>query len=33
MNKNLIYIGLDVDDTQYHGAGRPAPALTRKRVK
>jgi hypothetical protein len=21
MNKKLIYIGLDVDDTQYHGAG------------
>jgi hypothetical protein len=20
MNKKLIYIGLDVDDTQYHGA-------------
>jgi hypothetical protein len=20
MNKNLVYIGLDVDDTQYHGA-------------
>ena len=20
MNKNMIYIGLDVDDTQYHGA-------------
>ena len=19
LNKNLIYIGLDVDDTQYHG--------------
>ena len=28
MNKKLIYIGLDVDDTQYHGAGGhigPAP--------
>ncbi len=20
MNKNVIYIGLDVDDTQYHGS-------------
>ena len=20
MNKNLVYFGLDVDDTQYHGA-------------
>ena len=20
MNKKLIYVGLDVDDTQYHGA-------------
>ena len=27
MNKNLIYIGLDVGDTQYHGAGWPAPAF------
>jgi len=20
MNKNIIYVGLDVDDTQYHGS-------------
>lgn len=33
MNKNVIYVGLDVDDSQYHGAGSTNQPAKRYRAR